>query len=199
MVLATSQQEFSDAEFRIVDNGDQSKKLAFELSGIATGTTRTWTVPDANVTVSSFAATFLDDTSAPAARATIGAMGAASQADQETGVATTVSPTPTTQHFHPSAAKAWAHITVSGGVPSLAASYNISGIGDTGPGQCAVAIGNDMSSAAYVVVVSGNGNDTVRTFEPGGLSGSGFAANCVSASLTFADPAFYSLACFGDQ
>ena len=40
MVLATSQQEFSDADFRIVDNADQSKKAAFEASGIATATTR---------------------------------------------------------------------------------------------------------------------------------------------------------------
>jgi hypothetical protein len=47
----SSQQEFSDADFRIVDNGDQSKKLAFEVSGIATGTTRTWTSQDANGTV----------------------------------------------------------------------------------------------------------------------------------------------------
>lgn len=43
MVLATSQQEFSDADFAIVDNGDQSKKLAFEVSGLPSGTT-TWTV-----------------------------------------------------------------------------------------------------------------------------------------------------------
>jgi hypothetical protein len=50
MVLATSQQEFSDADFRVVDNADQSKKLAFQLSGLTTGTTRVWTVPDANYT-----------------------------------------------------------------------------------------------------------------------------------------------------
>lgn len=72
MVLATSQQEFSDADFRVVDNGDQSKKLAFEVSGIATGTTRTWTVPDTNVTVSAFGATLIDDTNAGAALTTLG-------------------------------------------------------------------------------------------------------------------------------
>lgn len=59
-VSPSDQQEFSDADFRIVDNGDQSKKLAFEVSGIATATTRTWTVPDANVTVSSAFATFIN-------------------------------------------------------------------------------------------------------------------------------------------
>ena len=37
---------FSDANFRVQDNGDATKQLAFECSGITTGTTRTMTVPD---------------------------------------------------------------------------------------------------------------------------------------------------------
>jgi hypothetical protein len=56
----SSQQEFSDADFRFVDNGDQSKKLAFEVSGIATGTTRTITVPNSDMSFSSAFATFLN-------------------------------------------------------------------------------------------------------------------------------------------
>ena len=40
---------FSDSTFRIQDNADATKQLAFEVSGIATGQTRTITVPDANV------------------------------------------------------------------------------------------------------------------------------------------------------
>jgi hypothetical protein len=59
----SSQQEFSDADLRIVDNGDQSKKLAFEVSGIATGTTRTITVPNADMSFSSAFATFLNSPS----------------------------------------------------------------------------------------------------------------------------------------
>jgi hypothetical protein len=42
---------FNDANFLIYDNDDSSKNLAFQLSGITTGTTRTITVPDANVTL----------------------------------------------------------------------------------------------------------------------------------------------------
>jgi hypothetical protein len=42
---------FNDANFLLYDNGDSSKNLAFELSGITTGTTRTLTVPDANGTI----------------------------------------------------------------------------------------------------------------------------------------------------
>lgn len=41
--------EFSDAMFRVYDDGDATKELAFEVSGIATATTRTITMPDANI------------------------------------------------------------------------------------------------------------------------------------------------------
>lgn len=40
---------FSDSAFRIQDNGDATKQLAFEVSGIATANTRTWTVPNAAI------------------------------------------------------------------------------------------------------------------------------------------------------
>ena len=43
---------FIDNTFRISDNGDNSKKLAFECSGITASTTRTMTIPDANGTIS---------------------------------------------------------------------------------------------------------------------------------------------------
>jgi len=41
--------EFSDATFRIFDNVDNTKKAAFEVSAISTGTIRTILMPDANV------------------------------------------------------------------------------------------------------------------------------------------------------
>jgi hypothetical protein len=40
---------YRDANFRIINDTDTSKELAFSLSGLTTGTTRTITVPDANV------------------------------------------------------------------------------------------------------------------------------------------------------
>lgn len=48
--LATSgSTEFSDADFRIEDDVDDTKKIAFQASGIATGTTRTITMPNTDV------------------------------------------------------------------------------------------------------------------------------------------------------
>lgn len=43
---------FKDTLFTLQDDGDATKLLAFQLSGITTGTTRTLTVPDASGTIS---------------------------------------------------------------------------------------------------------------------------------------------------
>lgn len=42
---------FSDNVFRIQDDGDSTKRVAFELSSITTGNTRTITIPDSNGTI----------------------------------------------------------------------------------------------------------------------------------------------------
>lgn len=43
--------EFSDNVFRVFDDGDNTKKIAFEASSIATATTRTVTFPDKDLTL----------------------------------------------------------------------------------------------------------------------------------------------------
>lgn len=43
--------DFSDSLFRVSDNSDTTKKLAFECSGITTATTRTLTIPDQDGTI----------------------------------------------------------------------------------------------------------------------------------------------------
>jgi len=43
--------EFDDSLFRIQDNGDATKEIAFEASGITTGTTRTLTAKDKDYTI----------------------------------------------------------------------------------------------------------------------------------------------------
>lgn len=42
---------FFDNTFRLIDNSDQTKKVAFQLSGLTTATERTLTVPDASFTL----------------------------------------------------------------------------------------------------------------------------------------------------
>jgi len=48
----TAATTFSDSAFRVQDNADATKQLAFECSGITTATTRTMTVPDESGTIS---------------------------------------------------------------------------------------------------------------------------------------------------
>lgn len=43
--------EIPDTDFRVIDNVDNTKKLAIEVSGISAGTTRTLTPPNANLTL----------------------------------------------------------------------------------------------------------------------------------------------------
>lgn len=49
--------EFADDVFRIQDNADATKELAFEVSAIGTGTTRTWTIADRDMNLSQIYAT----------------------------------------------------------------------------------------------------------------------------------------------
>jgi hypothetical protein len=58
--------ELADNVFRIQDNGDATKEIAFEASGISSGTTRTITMPDANVTLVVGALANLSEDSSPA-------------------------------------------------------------------------------------------------------------------------------------
>lgn len=51
---------FSDSTFRIQDNGDATKQIAFEASAITTGTTRTITMPDTAINLADIAANTSD-------------------------------------------------------------------------------------------------------------------------------------------
>lgn len=50
--------EFDDSVFRIYDDGDNTKKIAFEASAITTATTRTITMPDQNIDLTPTTGTF---------------------------------------------------------------------------------------------------------------------------------------------
>jgi hypothetical protein len=57
----TNQVTLKDSKFTLQDDGDTTKQAVFQLSGISTGTTRTYTLPDASGTIlTSASATFSD-------------------------------------------------------------------------------------------------------------------------------------------
>jgi len=70
VTVAGTSTEFPDDTFRVIDNADTSKKMAFEASGITTATTRTITLPNFDGTVALFRGDKLriGDTSAPTHR-----------------------------------------------------------------------------------------------------------------------------------
>lgn len=79
-----------------------------------------------------------------------GALKTSTQAVQEAASATDTAVTPATQHFHPSAPKAWG-MTTGGGAPTLSANYNMTSVTDSGVGRLTATIANDLSSANYAV------------------------------------------------
>ena len=133
----------------------------------------------------------------------------ASQAEQEAGSVTTAYTTPGRQQYHPSAAKAWGRVALSGGVPTLSDSYNVTSVTDNGVGLLQVVIATDFSSANYTVVL---GLEYTRGVDDLGIvevnNGTGGAAKAVgtfdvvvtnlAGNLHDSYDSFF-FACFGDQ
>lgn len=133
---------------------------------------------------------------------------AASQSDQETATSTTTYVAPATQQFHPSAAKFWGIVTVSAGVPTLVASYNVTGITDVGTGQLGVTIATDFSSANYAVLAMAERASTGTTASDilvvavrnGTRLAGSFTLDCTSPdSFNYRDPATWFFVGYGDQ
>lgn len=172
---------FLDTHPVVVGGTDRTKKVRVEADGITTGTTRVWTARDADFEI-----------------------GAATQAEQETGTSLVASVTPGRQQFHPSAAKGWVQADAAAGATS---SYNVSSVGDTGAGHATINWATDFSTANYCVVY------TAR-IDPGGsqattyvslVRNTNFAAGttdvlCIKVSDgSLADPTYHQVVAFGDQ
>jgi hypothetical protein len=81
---------------------------------------------------------------------------AATQADQETGTSTAVAVTPGVQKYHPAHPKAWAYITQSAGVYTLAASFGVSAINKAAVGRVDITLSTAFSSTSFAAVGSSN-------------------------------------------
>lgn len=122
---------------------------------------------------------------------------AASAADQETATSATVNVTPSVQQRHPSAAKCWGNVTVSGGTPTLNESYNVTGIADTATGQLTVTIGTDFAAATYAAIHTvglANGFPTQASKAAGSI-----ILECRGPAAGLSDPAYYDWIFLGDQ
>jgi hypothetical protein len=136
----------------------------------------------------------------PAASDTVaGVLEIATQAEQETATDVVRAVSPGRQHFHPSAAKFWAYVTVSAGTPTLAASYNVTGIVDDAPGVLTVTIATDFSSANWASVVTVRSSVNRFTMTTSQLAGSVTAAAIDPATTVAADPTAWSVIGFGDH
>jgi hypothetical protein len=122
----------------------------------------------------------------------------AAQSDQETGTSTTLAVTPGTQHFHPSAAKFWVYSIVSGGVPQLTASYNVTSLTDTAVGQLTVVIANDFSSAFWPGFVTGEHTGANRFAQGETKNAGSWQVATKDAGGTLQDPTAWNIVGYGD-
>ncbi len=126
---------------------------------------------------------------------------AATQSDQESATSSVVAVTPAMQHFHTSAAKAWALITWSAGTPVLTNGFNVSStITDTGSGDFTITYPTVFSSStSYAPVANGHaalGGMRSCTVHTQTASTTRFHVRTDDGTLI--DPAAISVHVFGD-
>jgi hypothetical protein len=160
---------------RFADGSDATKKMALDLSGFTTATTRTVTVPNRDGTMA-----MLGDS--------------ATQTQMEEGTNIYTFATPANVQWHQSAAKAWIKCNAAG---AISVSYNVTSITDDGPGLVTVTIASDFSSADYSVVATTSGAATSASISAQ-AAGSFQIRSDITTSGAASDPALYYAACFGD-
>jgi hypothetical protein len=162
---------------RFVDGTDATKKVAFDVSGVTTATTRTLTIPNSDGTI-----------------ALLG--NSASQAQMEEGTNIYTFATPANVQWHQSAAKAWIKCDAAG---AISVSYNVTSITDDGPGLVTVTLASDFSSANYVPVPCAISDSSLNThIKATGLAAGAFQARCHATDASAADPTAWAIVCFGD-
>lgn len=120
---------------------------------------------------------------------------AATQAQMEAASSTAAAVTPGRQQHHPSAAKAWAQISYSGGTPSVTAGHNVASLTDSGTGAIGVNLTTAFSSSAYCVVATPVSTGAVEA----GITSASVIALVVRNSTFNAVDSNVNFAAFGDQ
>lgn len=124
---------------------------------------------------------------------------AATQAEMEAASSTSVYATPGTAKHHPGAAKAWAHVTISGGTPTLAAGHNFSSsITDNGAGDFTLTFTTALSSAFYAVIVTVERSGSTAFARVDSQSTTAVRVKLTDAADSALDATAFSLVVFGD-
>lgn len=143
-------------------------------------------------------------TSVSAASETVsGTVELATQTETNTGTDDARAVTPLKLNKAQPTAAAWGKITVSGGTPSLADSYNVTSITDSGTGIYTVNLTNAMSSANYVVVAnasrSGFASDAAFTVTIESMATGSFRLEAHNQNGVLVDSASVYFVVFGDR
>lgn len=133
----------------------------------------------------------------------------ATQAEMEAGTATNKYVTPQGMNWHPGVAKAWAKHAVSGGVPQMTVSWNVTSVTDSAVCRAAPVIATDFSSANYALAVTVEPATTTYSatttalcivVRNGTLAAGGFTMDVLEFDIgQTTDPASWHWIAFGDQ
>ncbi len=184
-------------------NGTGNSLSNVDVADLANGTDGeliTWDASGNPATVAVGTSTHVLTSNGAGAAPTFQVIPTATQADQETGTSTTVFVTPGRQHFHDSAAKAWAKVAVSGGTPSISESYNMASITDNGVGLYQLDFTTDLSTSNYGVSGGLNRSNATATgmINFYGQNVGDFDIATRDSSATLIDPVAFFVSCHGD-
>ena len=124
---------------------------------------------------------------------------AASQTEMEAASSTSVYVTPGVAKYHPGAAKAWAHVTISAGAPTLAAGHNFSSsITDNGVGDFTLTFTTALSSAFFATIVTVERSANLYHARVESQSTTAIRVRIADSGGTLTDPTAFSVVVFGD-
>lgn len=128
----TTTATIKDANFTIQDDTDTTKQFKFQASGITTGTTRTYTTPDATTTL-------------------VGQSDAATKTQMETPSSSTLYVPPSKVQNHPGVAKFWANFVPRGtnGACTVNSSSNVTSVTRNGAGLYDIVFTTNMANANF--------------------------------------------------
>ena len=126
---------------------------------------------------------------------------AATQTQMETGTDVVRRVTPGRQHNHPGHPKFWALVTVSGGTPTLASSYNVASVADTEVGRLTITFTTPFANTNYAVSVTAESTaaGVVGVVSAGGRATGTVEVSCINLGGSLADPSAWHVVGYGDQ